>query len=61
METKHLLIAAAILSSPFFIAWLFNHIDPWVAMGASLAIVLVANYLYKNKQVKIKNKKNEKK
>jgi len=47
MKTKHLLIAAAIFSSPFFIAWSFNHIDPWVAMGASLAIVLVANYLYK--------------
>jgi hypothetical protein len=49
MKTKHLLIAAAIFSSPFFIAWSFNHIDPWVTMGAILAIVLLINHLYKNK------------
>lgn len=50
INNKYLIIAALGLSSPFIVAWTFNHISPWAAIVIVVIIFLVFNQYFKNKQ-----------
>lgn len=48
IKQKHILLLALIGAIPLTIAWSFNHINPWVAFGIGLAIVLIINQAIKD-------------
>lgn len=50
IKNKYLLMAAAAMSVPFILAWTFNHVNPWLAFGVALFLVLlINNYFTTNK------------
>ena len=49
IKNKYLIIAALVLIFPFTIAWTFNHINPWVAVGLVALGMIVTNQYFQNK------------